>query len=314
MHPPRSWVRWLLGIATALALAFLLACGAVARLARGKPDWRLMEGTPAEYGLVAVRVGLRSHDDLDVAGWWLTDDTSGEPGRATVVLVHGRGGNRSSMLPLAKFLVGAGYDALAIDLRAHGDSQGNYPSPGYFEVAEITAAVEYAHRRSPRPVILLGHSVGGVAVLHTAGGRADVAAAIADSAFVSFFDMMDRFRAGQTSRWARLGMWFAASRRLAGLTAFMIRVGSGYRIDARRADLMPVLPRIRCPVLFVTGERDEIVSTANTRRMAAAVTVPGTRIVELDAGHQTYGDAPRDYERAVLGFLDEVVLRADRRA
>ena len=119
--------------------------------------------------------------------------------------------------------------------------------------------------------------------------------------------MMDRFRAGQTSPWVRLALWFAASRRLAGMTAFVIRVGGGPRVDARRADLMPALPRIRCPVLFVTGDRDEIVSTANTLRMAEAVAVPGTRVAELHAGHQTYSDAPHDYERAVLGFLDEIL-------
>ena len=304
-------VRWLVGIGTALAVAFLSACMAVARLARGNPEWRVLEESPAEYGLVAVRVGFRSCDDLDVAGWWLTDDASDQPGRATVVLVHGLGGNRSSMLPIARFLVDAGYDVLAIDLRAHGDSEGNYPSPGYLEVAEVTAAVDDAHRRSPSPVILLGHSVGGVAVLHTAGRGVDVAAAIADSAFVSSFDMMDRVRTSQTSRGARLGLWFVSSRGLAGLIAFMIRVGGGQSIDARRSDLVPVLPRIHCPVLFVTGNRDDIAPTANTRQMAAAVTVPGTRVAELQAGHQTHGDAPREYERAVLAFLDEAALTGE---
>jgi len=300
-------VGWFLGTATALALAFLLACRAVVRLAGGRPEWRVLDGAPAAYGLAAECVGFRSQDDLDVAGWWLTDGISAEAGRATIVVVHGLGGNRASMLPTATFLVAAGYDVLAIDLRAHGESEGTYPSPGYLEVAEVAAAVDHAHRRRPSPVILLGHSLGGVAVLHAAGRGVDVAAVVADSAFVSSFDMMDGLRAGQTSRMAQIGLRFASSRSLAGFMAFMMRVGGGQGIDARRADLMPVLPRVRCPVLFVTGDRDDIAPTANTRRMAAAVEVPGTRVVELDAGHLTYGDAPREYERAVLGFLDEVV-------
>jgi pimeloyl-ACP methyl ester carboxylesterase len=211
------------------------------------------------------------------------------------------------MLPIAKFLVAARYDVLAIDLRAHGESEGAYPSPGYLEVAEVIAAVDHVHRRSPGPVILLGHSLGSVAVLHAAGRGVDVAAAVADSAFVSSFDMMDGLRAGETARLTRIGLRFASSRRLAGLMTFMMRVGGGQGIDARRADLMPVLPGIRCPVLFVTGERDDIALTANTRRMAAAVTAAGTRVAELHAGHQTHADAPREYERAVLAFLDEVV-------
>lgn len=267
-----------------------------------------MDGLPAAYGLDAARVGFRTRDNLDVAGWWLTRGSFTEAGRATVVLVHGLGGNRSSMLPTAGFLVDAGYDVLAIDLRAHGDSGGTHPSPGYLEVAEVTAAVDEAHRRNPNPVILLGHSVGGVAVLHAASHRVDVAAVVADSAFASSFDMMDGFRASESSRAARLGLRFASSRRSAGLLAFMMRVGGGEAIDARRADLMPVLPHIRCPVLFVTGSRDVVALTANTRRMAAAVTAPGTRVVELQAGHQPTVDAPLEYERAVLAFLDEAVV------
>jgi pimeloyl-ACP methyl ester carboxylesterase len=300
-------IGWFVGTATALALAFLIACRGLVRLARGRPEWRVFDDAPAAYGLAAERVGFRSQDDLDVAGRWLTDGISVEAGRASVVLVHGLGGNCSSMLPIAKFLVAAGYDVLAIDLRAHGESEGAYPSPGYLEVAEVTAAVDHAHRRGPSPVILLGHSLGGVAVLHAAGRGVDVAAAVADSAFVSSFDMMDGLRAGETARLTRIGLRFASSRRLAGLMAFMMRVGGGQGIDARRADLMPVLPGISCPVLFVTGERDEIALTANTRRMAAAVTVVGTRVAVLHAGHQTHADAPQEYERAVLAFLDEVV-------
>lgn len=293
--------------ATALTVAFLLACRAAARLARGRPEWRVMDGTPADYGLVADLVRLHSQDDLDVAGWWLTDDIPDESSRATVIVVHGLGGNRSSMLPRAKFLVGAGYDVLAIDLRAHGDSEGSYPSPGYLEVAEITAAVEYAHDRGSGPVVLLGHSVGGVAALHAAASGVDVVAAIADSAFLSFFDMIDRVRAGQTSRWTRLGLRLVSTRGLAGLTAFMTRVGGGQYIDARRGDLMPVLPRIRRPVLFVSGDRDNIAPATNAHRMAAEVATAGTTVVELHAGHETYADAPRDYERAVLAFLEKVV-------
>ncbi|MDH4103532.1 MAG: lysophospholipase [Thermoleophilia bacterium] len=307
MMQKRSFVRWLLGIATTLALGFLLACRAAAHLALGRPEWRVLEGAPEEYGLAADLVGFRSRDDLNVAAWWLTNDASGEPGRATVILIHGLGGNRSSMLPIAAFLVDSGYDVLAIDLRAHGESQGNYPSPGYLEVAEITAAVEYAHRRGSRSIVLLGHSVGGVAALHAAASGVDIVAVIADSAFVSFFDMIDGVRARQVSPWMRVGLGLVTSRSLAGLTAFMTRVGGGQRIDARRADLMPVLPHIRWPVLFVTGDRDDIALTANTRRMAAVMAVPGTRVAELHAGHQTYADAPREYERAVLGFLDEVI-------
>src|SRR5262245_37033545 len=157
-----------------LAVVALVGCG----VARGDAEWRIVAHQPAEYGLTGTRIDFTSSAHLRVAAWWIAAAPD-RPGHATVVLVHGRGNTRATMLPRAKFLVAAGYDVLAIDLRAHGDSAGDYPSPGYLEAAEVEAAVAEAHRRSPSPVVLLGHSVGGVAVLHAASHRPAIAGAIA---------------------------------------------------------------------------------------------------------------------------------------
>jgi uncharacterized protein len=305
----KRFLRPVLVTVTALAVLFLVACGFVAGMARGRPEWRHIDKNPTHYGLVdSSVVFFQSRDHMQVAAWWIPAQGV-EHGRATVVLVHGIGGNRSDMLPQAKFLVAAGYDVLSIDLRAHGDSAGEYPSPGYLEVAEVEAAIAEAHRRSPRPVVLLGHSVGAVAVLHTASRGAAVAGTIADSAFISSFDMFDRLRARLraegASVWARMGVWFVGRRSLAGVFDVMLRVGGGPDIDAREGELPPVLPKIAGPVLFVTGTRDDIAPTANAHAMARLV--GHAEVVELAASHHTYRDAGPDYERAVLGFLDRVV-------
>ena len=291
-------------------VALVGGCGWIASVARGQPEWRVITEQPAKYGLTAERVEMRSSDHLKVVGWWIPAH-SDRAGRATVILVHGVGGNRADMLPLAKFLVAAGYDAFAIDLRAHGESEGDYPSPGYREVAEIDAAIEHARKRSARPVILLGHSLGAVAVLHATSRDAPVTATIADGAFVSAFDMLDHIRDRMARDGApiglRIGLWFASLRSLAGLMNTMIQAGGGDDIDARRGDLMPVLPRIHVPVLFISGLSDDISPTTNTYTMIAAVKSHGTRIIELHASHETHHDAPVPYEAAVLRFLASVV-------
>jgi pimeloyl-ACP methyl ester carboxylesterase len=138
-----------------------------------------------------------------------------------------------------------------------------------------------------------------------------VAATIADGAFISAFDMLDNIR-GRLARegaplGVRIGLWFASLRSLAGVMNAMVQAGGGDDIDARRGDLMPVLPRIRVPVLFISGLSDDISPTTNTYKMIAAVKSHGTRIIELHAGHETYHDAPVPYEAAVLRFLSSVV-------
>src|SRR5438874_5999841 len=46
-----------------------------------------------------------------------------EPGKATVVLLHGRGTRKEAWRPFAHALEKAGYGFLALDLRGHGESQ-----------------------------------------------------------------------------------------------------------------------------------------------------------------------------------------------
>jgi len=207
--------------ATALAMMIvavtqLSGCGPLADMARGDPEWRVIVHQPDYYGLTALRVDLTSRAGRRVSAWWIAAHPDG-PGRATVILVHGRDGNRGDMLPIAAFLVAAGYDAMAIDLRAHGDSEGEFLSPGYLEVEEIDAAIAYAHRVSSRPIVLLGHSVGAVAVLHASSRGPAVVGAVADSPFISAFDVLDRFRArlrrdgASSGRASGYGSWRAAA-------------------------------------------------------------------------------------------------------
>lgn len=302
--------RAIAAAALTVLVAQLAGCGSLAAMARGEPEWRVIREQPEQYGLTARRVDLRSRAGRRISAWWIAAHPDGD-GRATVVLVHGRGGNRSDMLPTAKFLVAAGYDALAIDLRAHGDSEGEYLSPGYLEVEEVDTAIAYAHRASPRPVVLLGYSVGAVAVLHATSRGAPVAATIADSPFISAFDVLDRFRArlrrDGASVWPRMALWFMARRSLAGLLSWMLRSGGADAVDARRADLLPVLPRITVPVLFITGLRDDIAPTENAHEMIRAMRSRGTQIAELPASHTTHRDAPTAYEQTVLAFLARIV-------
>ncbi len=173
------------------------------------PEWRKLAGLPEDEGMTADLVRFRSLDGLTLTGWWVSG--KGDP-QATIVLVHGMAGNRSHMLGRAKFLVDASHNVLAIDLRAHGDSEGNYMTPGYKEADDVLAAVQFLRAapfigravHSPsrgdsgeegeygQRIVLFGYSYGAVAVLHAASRCSQVAAVIADAPFISYTDVMHR--------------------------------------------------------------------------------------------------------------------------
>ncbi|HEX7177841.1 MAG TPA: alpha/beta fold hydrolase [Pyrinomonadaceae bacterium] len=62
--------------------------------------------------------------------------------------------------------------------------------------------------------------------------------------------------------------------------------------------------RIEAPTLVVTGDEDAIVPPENSRHLAASI--PGARLTIIEgAGHMVFIERAEEFNRAVVGFLDE---------
>jgi len=93
----------------------------------------------------------------------LAADIGGPPEGPTVVLLHGGGQTRHSWDGTWKVLVDAGWRALSVDLRGHGESDwapdGDYSLDGFAgDVTELCAGLD-------QPPVLVGASLGGLASL-----------------------------------------------------------------------------------------------------------------------------------------------------
>jgi pimeloyl-ACP methyl ester carboxylesterase len=277
------------------------------------PEWRKLNATPEERGLPAEKVSFTSTDGIKLAGWWL--HTEGES-RAMVILAHGQGGNRSHMLGRAAFLVRAGYDVLAIDLRAHGESEGGYMTPGYMEAQDVLGAAAHVRERSPdRPIVLMGYSYGAVAVLHAAAQSNVPAAVVADAPFMSARDAMhrlaDELAKDKSVPWTtRAAVGMVKWPGILELAAIEFYLRTGVSISPKRMDAIRAVPKIHeAPILFLAGEDDPIAPAANVRRLHDASRSRSKSYVLLPkATHNTYTDKTKgEYESAVLGFLDTVL-------
>ncbi len=302
---------------TYVVLAVVVVWGLVGYLATipvvgNHPYWRKLRAQPEDFGLTAEDVSFLSQDRIPLKGWFIP--ARGEA-RGTVILAHGINGNRSDMLPRASFLVRDGYNTLLVDLRDHGESSGNYATPGYMEALDILGAVSALRAKDKRgPIVALGHSYGAVAALYAAAQSPDIDAVIADGAFVSFEGMMKRATVllsedPQGSFWARLGLRLAGTRaaELIVIPVYYLRTGVW---ASRKADTFVAIRRIgQRPILFISGERDEICPPENARRMYDAALSPDKALLIVpDATHDaTYTTAPQLYESAVVGFLKRVL-------
>ena len=95
--------------------------------------------------------------------------------RASAAVIHGYGGNKEEMLGLAWRIAEAGFRAVSIDLRGHGE----HPLPLDGDImTDVEAALTFL--RSFGPVAAVGHSLGGrLALLSSADFAIGISPALA---------------------------------------------------------------------------------------------------------------------------------------
>jgi len=116
---------------------------------------------------------LKSRDGLDLAvRRWETD---GAPHQWTFVVVHGHGEHAGRYQHLAEWFTPRGAIVYAMDHRGHGHSggqRGHAPSLSAL-LDDIDSVVTRARAESGGPLVLIGHSFGGLLAIAFALDRPD---------------------------------------------------------------------------------------------------------------------------------------------
>src|SRR5215469_2704434 len=103
---------------------------------------------------------------------------------AHVVVVHGFGEHSGRYHELAEFLFKRGFDITAFDQRGHGKSDGLAGHVDRFADYELdlSRVVASAKGRGPKRILLVAHSMGGLAALRYLAGEAPAIAGAVISA------------------------------------------------------------------------------------------------------------------------------------
>ena len=253
--------------------------------------------TPADRGVGRwEEVRFSTPDNLQLAGWFIPPDPQSDG--ATLVFIHGLGGNREGLLDEAVMLARHGYGALLLDLRNHGQSQGTVTTLGYAEVEDVRGAVAYLLAQpevNPERIGLVGCSMGGAVVIRAAARIPQVRVVVAQSAFSSLEENINEGVRALTGLapfpFAPLVTWFGE--REAGLRIRQVRP-----VD----DVAQIAPRA---LLFIHGEQDPVIDVSNSLRLYEAAREPKELYLIPNAGHGGLLAAdPAEFERRVVGFLD----------
>lgn len=214
----------------------------------------------------------RAVEEVDIQGqgvklraWWFRAEGQR---RGTIVYLHGVADNRGSSISIAERFVPQGFDVLAYDSRAHGDSTGDACTYGFYEKRDLMRVLDNV---DARPIIVIGASLGAAVAMQAAADddRIDLVVAAA-----TFSDL--RTVANERAP------FFASKANIDEALKIAEQRGS-FKVN----EVSPVLAadRVGVPVLVIHGEMDNETPPEHSRRVHAALRTSKRLIIVPNAGH-----------------------------
>ena len=208
---------------------------------------KITTGTkPEDLGLVAEHFKLPVADSLLLDAYYMPPPSI-DSTKPTVILLHGIGGNKESWVQTAAMLGAWGYPCLLYDARAHGQSDGQYYTLGYYEKHDVSAAIDWltAHHPSSK-VGVMGNSMGGAVALQALALEPRLNFGIVECAFTDLHSVIHAYQ----TRYAQ-GIHFE------DLTdASLVKAGEIARFDPQQVCPVCDAAKITQPILLIHGSKD----------------------------------------------------------
>lgn len=294
-----SLVLLLVGLAIILVLALVgIAYMASRRLL--KPPRRRGEWTPRDLGYDYEDVVITTSDGVVLKGWFIDRGSD-----KTIIVLHGYTSSKWDNIyikPVVDMLARNGFNVVVVDLRAHGESGGEYTTLGYLEARDLMELIDWLKKSKPgktRRIGIIGYSMGGaIAIMLASRSEAPVDAVVADSPYISVVSSGERWimRMKGVMRSVLLLVyplivWFASR-------------SIGVRVE--ELDMRRYAEKIKKPILVIAGRNDDLVGVEEVREFFDSLrkTNGNAELWVTDAPHVRSVELyPGEYEDKIVGFF-----------
>ncbi|MBM4385437.1 MAG: alpha/beta hydrolase [Deltaproteobacteria bacterium] len=266
----------------------------------------------------------------------LAADVYGDDAAWPVLMMHGGGQTRHAWGNTAELLARAGWRAVSLDLRGHGDSA--WAKNGDYSFTSFGADCIAVCDALGKPPVLVGASLGGVSAILAEGNSDRVVSCglvIVDVTHRNNPEGIDKIKHFMMSGLGGFASLEEAAAAIAAYTphrrrspnpeglkkvlrqregrwhwhwdqAFMQRKG----VEVPAPDFGDVfelaLARIRVPTLLVRGKLSDVVTEEGVQDFLAKI--PGSKLADVsDAAHMVAGDQNDAFSSAVIEFLENEV-------
>jgi len=290
------------GVIIAIIVAIILFLIGLARAAASKllsPPRLKRKWTPKDLGHDCEEVTVKTSDGLTLRGWFIDKGSN-----TTIIAIHGYTASKYEedyMKPVIDLLARNGYNVVAFDFRAHGDSDGEITTLGVKEVEDYIRIIDRLKNEKPdkaEKIGVIGYSMGGAVTIMLSAKDNRINAAVADSPYI------DITASGR--RWI-MRMKGALRSLLLAVYPLIVRfAASKAGINIEDLVMYKYASRIKIPFMIIAGRNDDLVALDEIKRFYEALrrTNPNVVLWVTDSGHvRSIKDHPKEYEEKVIGFF-----------
>jgi alpha-beta hydrolase superfamily lysophospholipase len=232
-------------------------------------------------------VKLKSNKEIEC--WHIKSANS----KGTVILFHGFGGNKSSLLDKSDVFLGLGFSTFLVDFMGSGGSEGNQTTIGFKEAEQVKTCFDYLTLIGERNLYLYGTSMGAVATMKAISDfHIKPRGIIIECPFGSMYETVcSRFRNMKAPTFP-----------MAGLLVFWGGLQNGFWAFGHNPT--EYANRINCPVLLLYGEKDEKVSRTEIDNIFSNLRGQKRLKIYKGARHENYLiNHKNEWTRDVQAFL-----------
>ena len=258
---------------------------------------------PTRWGLgAAEEIDVTARDGIRIHSWLFRSPVA----EASVIVLHGHGGNKHTALPLAQFLFPR-YNVLMLDHRGHGESDGHRTTIGYEERLDVHGAVDLLLERGLGPVGIYGMSMGGATAILATAEDPRIAAVVADSPYARL-----RWAVQQSARLRGYPPIISPAVAFLGCLTTALHL----RYPMRSFDPVAVVGKIAPrPLLLMHGTEDEIIPVSSAHALFASAGEPKELWLIEGLKHcKALEELYEPFRDRVLGFFDRWLAAADHGA
>ncbi|WP_208025545.1 alpha/beta hydrolase [Niastella caeni] len=216
-------------------------------------------------------IKLKSNREIEC--WRIKTNNS----KGTVILFHGFGGNKSSMLDKAEIFLELGYNTFLVDFMGSGGSEGNQTTIGCLEAEQVKTCFDYLIEKGEQNLFLFGTSMGSVAIMKAISDfNIKPKGIIIECPFGSMYKTVC----------ARFRTMNAPTFPMAGLLVFWGGLQNGFWAFGHNPTAYA--RNIHCPTLLLYGAKDEKVSREETDNIFNNLAGQKKLKIYQKAGHENY--------------------------